>query len=197
MSKTRINIQGRLAFPRLDKPEAFQGQGEPRFSAALIVEPGSASHKKITTAALAAAEEKWPGKGKKALGMLEKQNKLCFYDGEMKGDLDGFAGNIIINANAPQNQPPSLVITRNGKNERLDRETQSIIYAGCYVNMIVEVWAQDNQWGKRINAQLAGVQFVKDGDRFGGGSPAGEDEFEAVDTGFEDEDFADGDDDLF
>lgn len=192
MSTTRINIYGRLAFPRINKPEAFQGQGEPRYSAALIIEPGSDSYKKLKKAALAAAEAKWPGKGQAAITSLERQNKVCFYDGDIKGEVDGFAGNIIINANAPQNQPPALVVTRNGKNERLDRETQGVIYGGCWVNMIVDLWAQDNQWGKRLNAQLAGIQFVKDGDAFGGGRPAGEDEFEAVEV--EGADFDDGDD---
>ena len=54
-------------------------------------------------------------------------------------------------------------------------------YGGCFVNAIVELWAQDNQFGKRINATLAGVQFLKDGDAFGGSRPADPDEFEAVD----------------
>jgi hypothetical protein len=42
-------------------------------------------------------------------------------------------------------------------------------YAGCFVNAVVELWAQDNQYGKRINASLGGVQFAADGDAFGGG----------------------------
>lgn len=189
---TRINIYGRLAFPVINKPEAFQGQGEPRYSAVLIVEPSSDAHDKILKAAKKAAEDKWPGKGEAALKALRAQNKMCFYDGDMKGDTSGFAGNIILNASSPQNQPPALVVTRNGKNERLDRETQGVIYGGCYVNMIVEIWAMDNQWGKRINAQLAGIQFVKDGESFGGGRPADEDEFEAVEV--EGSDFGEDDD---
>lgn len=193
MGKTRINIYGRLAFPRINKPEPFQGQGEPRYSATLIIEPNSDSHKKLLKAARAAADAKWPGKGEAALTSLERQNKLCYYDGDIKDTVDGFAGNIILNANAPQNQPPALVVTRNGRNERLERETQGVIYGGCWVNMIVDLWAQDNQWGKRINAQLAGIQFVKDGDAFGGGRPADEDEFETVEV--EGSDFDDDDDD--
>lgn len=192
MSTTRINIYGRLAFPRINKPEAFQGQGEPRYSATVIIETGSDSHKKLLKAARAAADAKWTGKGEAALTSLERQNKLCYYDGDIKDTVDGFAGNIILNANTPQNQPPALVVTRDGKNERLDRETQGVIYGGCWVNMIVDLWAQDNQWGKRVNAQLAGIQFVKDGDAFGGGRPADEDEFETVEV--EGSDFDDGDD---
>jgi hypothetical protein len=65
-------------------------------------------------------------------------------------------------------------------------------YGGCYVNASIEIWAQDNQFGKRINAQLRGIQFVKDGDAFGGGgSPASADEFEELEATSE------GVDDLF
>jgi hypothetical protein len=44
----------------------------------------------------------------------------------------------------------------------------------------VEVWAQDNQHGKRINASLLGVQFVRDGEKLAGGSTATADDFEAI-----------------
>jgi hypothetical protein len=53
-----------------------------------------------------------------------------------------------------------------------------VIYSGCHGNVQVEVWAQDNSYGKRINAQLLGVQFTRDGDSFGGGTqPAKPDDF--------------------
>lgn len=54
-------------------------------------------------------------------------------------------------------------------------------YAGCYGNVIISVWAQDNKWGRRINAELNGVQFWGDGERFGSGGQASADtEFEFV-----------------
>ena len=54
-------------------------------------------------------------------------------------------------------------------------------YSGCYVNAIIDIWAQDNQWGRRINATLTGVQFVRDGEAFGGGAaPAAAEEFGVV-----------------
>ncbi len=43
-------------------------------------------------------------------------------------------------------------------------------YGGAYVNLKVDVWAQDNNYGKRINAKLLVVQFVADGEAFGGGA---------------------------
>jgi hypothetical protein len=52
-------------------------------------------------------------------------------------------------------------------------------YAGCYVDVSIEFWAQDNKFGKRINATLKGVQFRDHGEAFGGGSgPTSADEFD-------------------
>jgi hypothetical protein len=41
------------------------------------------------------------------------------------------------------------------------------IYAGCIINILIRPWAQDNKHGKKINANLVGVQFVRDGTRIG------------------------------
>ena len=49
-------------------------------------------------------------------------------------------------------------------------EADGLVYSGCYVNARVELWVQDNANGKRINAKLLGIQFVRDGDAFGAGS---------------------------
>ena len=59
-------------------------------------------------------------------------------------------------------------------------EGDGILYAGCYVNATVRLWAQDNKFGKRINAQLRAVQFVKEGSRFGEGTVDVSKEFEAL-----------------
>ncbi len=59
-------------------------------------------------------------------------------------------------------------------------------YSGSYMNVSLEIWAQDNNFGKRINATLKGVQFVGDGDSFGGGAPASPDDFEDLAVGEDD-----------
>ena len=53
-------------------------------------------------------------------------------------------------------------------------------YAGCYVNAIVELWGQKNQYGERVNANLLAVQFAKDGDPFGDGVSASVDDFDEI-----------------
>ena len=51
-------------------------------------------------------------------------------------------------------------------------------YAGCYVNAVLELWTQDNNYGKRVNATLMGVQFYKDGESFVGGGVADAEDFD-------------------
>ena len=53
------------------------------------------------------------------------------------------------------------------------------------VNATVNVWAQDNKYGKRVNAQLLGVQFYADGDSFGGGAVGSVDDFDDLAEGAE------------
>ncbi len=71
----------------------------------------------------------------------------------------------------------------------IDRDRTALIqadgrpYAGCYVNAVVDIWAQDNNFGKRINASLSGVQFLRDGDAFAGGGVAAPDDFDDISEG--------------
>jgi hypothetical protein len=58
-------------------------------------------------------------------------------------------------------------------------EDDNKMYAGCYVNAIIDLWVQQNSWGKRINANLLGVQFLKDGEPFSDGANASADSFDA------------------
>jgi hypothetical protein len=60
-------------------------------------------------------------------------------------------------------------------------EEDGVLYAGCYVNAIVSLWAQNNGYGKRINGQLDGIQFVRDGDAFGDAGISS-DAFDAFET---------------
>lgn len=48
-----------------------------------------------------------------------------------------------------------------------EKEIQDIIYAGCRVNILVNPWFQDNDFGKRINSNLLAVQFVRDDEQIG------------------------------
>jgi hypothetical protein len=54
-------------------------------------------------------------------------------------------------------------------------------HSGAVVNASLDVWAQDNKWGRRINCSLRGVMLTGEGENLGGGSsPASADEFASL-----------------
>lgn len=180
----KVKLQNvRLAFAQIFEAVAFQGQGDPAFSATFILDPkgNNAMIKEILAATEAAAKEKWGAKALQIVQELRKKGMVC-YHAEPKtngaGEVyDGF-------------EDMHYVSTR-GKTRPLilDRDKSPLTaadgrpYSGCYVNASIEVWAQDNGFGKRINASLKGLQFVRDGDAFGGGAPASVDEFDELEEG--------------
>lgn len=163
----------RLAFPNLFKPtKGANNEGEPAFNAAFLLPKDHPQLAEIRDAMKAVAKEKWAGKSKEMYDLIEKRDHLALHDGDLKANLSGYEGNYYINA---RNKTRPTVVDR-------DRsplsETDGKPYSGCYVNVILEFWAQDNQYGKKINASLGGVQFAKDGDAFSGGRSASADEFD-------------------
>lgn len=169
----------RLAFPQLFKADDKFG----KYGTQLIIEKGSANAKKIDDAIEQAAKEKWGAKAETTLKAIKAGGKICFTDGDAKADYEGFEGNMSLSTG--NSARPTVV----NKDKTPLTEADGVIYAGCYVNAIVDIWAQDNSYGKRINASLRGVQFAKDGDQFGGGGVAKDSDFEDISEGADAEDF--------
>lgn len=167
----------RLAFPALFEAETVNGEGDPAFSAALLMEPGHPAEAQLRAGFEQIGKEKWGAKWPDIKKVMEKADKWCLHDGDLKSQYAGFEGNLYVSA---RSKTRPLVIDR-------DRSPLTAAdgkpYAGCYVNASIELWAQDNNYGKRINATLRGVQFYKDGDAFAGGAPADADEFDDIAEG--------------
>lgn len=179
----------RLAFPALFEMESVKG-GKPAYGARFILAPNHPGVAEIRKAIKEVAEAKWPGKGSKVVDSIRTdKQKMCWFESNYvndEGDVyDGFDGMYHLGTKS-QVQP--LVIDRD-RTELTARDGRP--YSGCYVNATVEIWAQDNEHGKGIRAQVTGVQFLKDGDAFAGGTRASADEFEDLsDMGIEEDEFA-------
>ena len=136
---------------------------------------GSAEVKKVEAEMMRVATEKWGAKGKEVLARLIKGGKTCLRDGDTK-EYDGYAGMDYVTARNPVK--PSAFDKNGDETEKAD----GLIYSGCYVQARIELWAQDNKYGRRINAKLLGVKFEKDGDAFASGSgPAKATDFDVDD----------------
>ncbi len=162
----------RLAFPSIFEATAPKGGGKPAFSASFILPPGHPALKELESAFAALSKEKWGAKADAILKGMKASDKLCLHEGDTKADYEGYAGNYFVSTRS-KTRPNVFDADRS-----VLSEADGKLYSGCYVNANIELWAQDNEFGKRINAQLRGVQFKADGDALAGGArPADADEF--------------------
>jgi hypothetical protein len=168
----------RLSFPAIFQPQAF-GEGDPAYSAKFIIDPKSPAAAQIRDAVTAAASEKWGEKAAGILKSLKEDKKVCFVEAPYRnknGDTyDGFEGKFYLSARNADLKPTAFSASGQPVSE-----ADGMIYAGCYVDASVEIYAQDNKWGRRINCSLRGVRFAGHGDSFGGGTVATADEFGPV-----------------
>ena len=168
--KVRLKMV-RLSYPNLYKARGFgkSGEGEKKFSCTGIIDPetkaGRANIALMDDAIAAAKEAKWGNKPPKL-----KSDKICMRDGD--DDADETKGMMIV---AASNAKRPITLDENGDDVT---EADDVLYGGCYVDLIVRVWAQDNEYGTRVNASLEGVKFRDDGDAFSGHSKTTKDDFD-------------------
>lgn len=158
----------RLSFPDLFKPKSVNGS-EPKYGAAFLLDKkqDGAQIDKIRAAMKSVATEKFGAN-------LPKGLKTCLHEGSEK-EYDGYsAENMYISTSTAAR--PTVIDQDMTPLTAEDNKP----YAGCFVNAVIRLWAQDNQYGKRINAQIQGVQFVNDGDAFGADPFKAEDHFAPV-----------------
>lgn len=162
----KITLQNvRLSFPSIFKKAEFQGK-ETKYEATLLLDKKTHADtiEKLNKAIEAGIKEHLKGAKVPAA-------KRCLQDGDEK-DYDGYEGQMSLKAS--NNKRPTVI----------DRDKTPLVedddkpYAGCYVNAVIEFWFQDNDFGKRVNANLLGIQFVKDGEPFGSGPTDVTDDFD-------------------
>lgn len=168
----------RASFMKVWTAEAVKGSEKKTFGCAFLIDPKDPQLKTINAAIEQTAKDKWGAKADAILKQMRAADKLCLHNGDTKAQYEGYEGMLFISSNTP-----TRPLTLNRDKTPLTEE-DGVLYSGCYVNASLELWAQDNDFGKRINAQLGGVQFVKDGDAFSaGGNAADEDDFDEISEG--------------
>lgn len=193
-----VTILGaRLAFARLDKAEQSRNakgepQGTAKFSATLLLDPSKEDHKKQILAVKQAAarvvtaqwgpKESWP-KANPATGMGGLI--MCFGNGnDLPKIYDGYKDMFYIKC-ADTNRP--LLGNRAGK--LVVEGDPEHPYSGCIVRARISPWvyypnAKRPQSANGVNMNLLSVQFMQDGQAFGGGKArTAEEEFDTTMVG--------------
>jgi hypothetical protein len=168
MSNKIILKNVRLSFPSLFKKAVFDGK-EGKYEATALL--SKEEHKAV----IAKIESIIDAECKEAKIKRPTPDKLCLKDGDTI-DYAGYEN--CFSLKASNNKRPTVI----NRDKSPIVEEDDVLYAGCYVNMVVDFWVQNNGFGKRVNANLLGIQFVKDGEAFGAGSDSNvSDDFDEID----------------
>lgn len=163
----------RLSYPNLFSAFAFKKDQEPKYGATLVFSvDDEVNTKRVKAAIMQAATNKWGQKAAESLKVAIANLKGGLHNGAKKADKEGFDETVQF-VNASSKTRP-LALTRDRTPATAD---DNLFYPGCYVNAKISFYANDNEWGKSIGCELKGVQFVNDGERLGGGTPASPDDF--------------------
>ena len=174
----------RLSFPTLHKADVPKGyeNAQPKFSASFLLDPSDPANKAL----LKEVNAEIQGLIKQAWTVKPPKMKPldCFGKGEgytnntTKEPYDGYHGMYVVASN---NYKRPTLLGRD-KTQLTPDEAEQRLYAGCYVDAIVNFWVQDNQYGEAIRCSLQGVRFREDGEEFGA-SGASADDFDDLDDG--------------
>ena len=178
MAGTQVRIltpEGRVSFPAVFKPKAFEGQ-DPKYSLTLLLPKNSPAIQKWMeeTKALCAklAKEKWGD-------AIPKKLYSPFRDGDEES-YDGYAGMWFISARNTMDRKPAVVRKlRSGATEPLREED---FYPGCYAIMSIVPFVFDQPMKKGISFSLQNVLKTRDGSAFGFTSNPNDDFAEAPAT---------------
>lgn len=144
----------RISYPALFNHGSFGGQSTEKYEATFILD------KKAHKAEIAEIITQINRLMKEELKTKLPADKVALKDGDESGKFE-LEGKYVIKASTKRRP---LVLDRD-KSPLVEEDNK--IYGGCYVNVIFTLWVQNNTYGKRVNAQLDGVQFARDGEPLG------------------------------
>ena len=169
MNSNEIIIPCRLSYANLFEPKQVNGQGEAKYSTALLIDkddPIVAKLQKLINQVKNEGAAKWGGK-------IPANLKMPLRDGdEEKPEDDNYANKFFMNANS--SRQPKLIDQR--CQPIMDEEE---LYSGAYANVKVSLFAFNSNGNKGIGCGLVAVQKVKDGEKLAGDS--GTEGFTALD----------------
>ena len=141
----------RLSFPSIFQFATYQGQSRDRYEASFLLPKDSDAVKDVQNAIQKVGSE--------TLGANWKKAKNPLSDGDGR-EYDGYEGMWAIKASTKK-RPAVLDYDKTTLVEEDGR-----IYAGCYVNASLSIYAFSNNYGNFIAAQLNGIQFFAPGKPF-------------------------------
>jgi hypothetical protein len=160
----------RLSFPSLKAPKASTSGGALKYRAAFLMAPDSEAAAELQQLIQKVANDEWGTNATVALQIIAADKKLrCYGQGDTKistktgKPYEGYAGQFFVEG---LSDIPVGMFDEN--QQPVDNMTMGVKFqGGDYVDGLIRLWAQDNQHGKAIRAELVGVKFNEEGPHFG------------------------------
>ena len=171
----------RCSYPHLDKPWSMDPTSEPKYSVMGLI-PKTADYRESVDALNTYLRKLLTDNKRQPL----PQNRMFLRDGDETGKAE-MAGHWTVSAS--EKDPPILrgryLDRATGKPEIIPpSDAAKVFYGGCWISIFCEAWYQNHQvGGRRMNANLRAVQFLRNDTPFGRGRITDEevdDVFEAV-----------------
>lgn len=171
-----------LHFPELYTPTKYNPRGgapsnsPEMYRARFALTPDSESYKNVVAARDQLFAETFKSKADIIKREIEyNAQRNCWMDGNKYETTNGFPGHWILSAVRNPRSGAPLAKDRDGKRDVEERENK--FYSGTIVNAKVDLWAQEGA-NSGFRCTLMAVQFVRDGESFGGPAAATADGFD-------------------
>ena len=170
MSKKIVLRNVRLSYEHIFTPTKFDDNQEAKYSATFIIPKDHPDLPAVKRAMFEAGQEEFPSDFSKP-GSWPKGYTCSLKDADTATDGNGevlaekqpaYAGCYVLEANSTR-RPVAM-----DRRKAAVTEDDGVIYSGCYVN--ASLAAAGYTYGKvkkGVKCYLNGVQFVRDGERFG------------------------------
>lgn len=170
----------RLSFPNLVEAKVNPKfpNGPKSFNANFIMPPNHPGFAALLASVNEIAVEKWKAQAGPVMNLINVDRAKRHYG---KGDemvngktgvvYDGYAGMVYVTGQSKEDAPPQIMVNRKVVTGAEREAAARKLYAGCYVNVALSPWPQDNGGNRGLRCNLIGLEFCGDGEPLGGAVP--------------------------
>lgn len=146
-----------LFFPSLFKTEIYKGNDTKKYAATFILD--KKEHAKEIDIIQKEINKVLTEQFNTTMAKFNRDN-IFLKDGD-DSEKENLHGKFTIKA-TNREKPTAVDLAKN-----VISESNNSLYSGAIVNAAIGIWPMNNNYGKKVLANLYGVQFVKDGVRLG------------------------------
>lgn len=172
VQENQVTIHCRLSYVHVFEPDQVNGQGEPKYSVACLIDKADTKTIQAVKAAIQGAVKRDAERGKK----LPSNFKLNSTNQPLKDgdDKEAYQDMDVWYINAKSSKQPKVM-----DKKRIVILDEEKVYSGCYAWVAITFFAYNASGNKGVAAALDAIMLDKDGERLDGQTSA-ENRFDGI-----------------